>query len=838
MMMSLFMRRSLYAFQVGFGPGGQLELGTFGGNQRRDLTTRVGPFSVLHTLGFAVSGLRGRVRPARGLDLAVSVLAAGSRPAALESTASRSTLGAPFGGVRSSQLGPEGLAAYRQLKSGTCPRDGTVTSRRWRFARPTVPGTPRHAHTGDGGARSDLERSSANGHRCQDRASVVDKSMTDSWSGTSRAAPRALRAEYRNDGEAGLPAQDSSDPLCAKLGVSRLVLRTGADQRGFGAQEAGSSRPQCRQRARPTPDNQITKAVVDCGRWRAASHGRKDVCEPGGRTQSTAPRCAHTRELRSERRCAAVLRRSSSGTSAISRTLDPMAVSPFLERFGFRADPFESTDAEQEPELDDYFVPPPFFDAVIGDSQAPKSHVVLAPRGGGKTAQRKMIEYNSRTRSFLCVTYDEFDDLTRLSDATWGYHVNQLCRRMLLGVLVVLEEEPASVEKLSTHQKQLLKFQIQRFLGSLSAAQHERAVRSLKNFGDKARDFFHKYGGPISVLINALLSKLGLDRVELPGDLPEETKLDESLRYHYGHLLQIAQAVGFESTYILVDRVDELPATGTATRTFQFISPLLLDLRTLDADGVALKFFLWDQIETELDDAGFRRDRVAIDAIHWTLAELQEMLAQRLRAYSGGKVTSFNDLLCSAVALDVHSLLSHIGVGSPRDMIRCAKRIVSAETRTGTDSTCLSEDSVWVGVRAFCDERAGELVRAEYLAELKKVGRPTFTTSIVGSDIFRISTEGARQKIQAWARTGVVAKVDELPNQRDRPTHLYGVVDLRVAVAALPAMDVPLIISNVVLECPSCGVLAINDRQEITCPGCQTRFRLSDARSLYDAVSR
>jgi hypothetical protein len=523
--------------------------------------------------------------------------------------------------------------------------------------------------------------------------------------------------------------------------------------------------------------------------------------------------------------------------SASSRSLYPVTLSPFLEQFGFRADPFESTDAEQEPELDGYFVPPPFFDAVIGDSRTPKSHVVFAPRGGGKTAQRRMIESESRSREFLCVTYDEFDDLAKLADATWGYHVNQICRRLLLAVLVALEDQPDRVAKLSGHQKQILKFQIQRFLGSLSAAEHERAVRSIKNFGDKTRDFFNKYGGPISVLVNALLSKLGLDNVEVPADLPQEAKLDESLRYHYGHLLQIVSAVGFQSAYVLVDRVDEVPATGNANKTFQFISPLLLDLRTLDASGVAIKFFLWDQIEGELDEAGFRRDRVAINSIHWTLSELQDMLARRLSAYSDGRIKSFNQLLCNGVSVDVHALLAHIGAGSPRDMIRCAKRIVSAETRTGTDSACVSEESAWGGVKTFCEERARELVRPEYLADLKKVGRPAFTTSMIGSDIFRISTEGARQKIQAWARTGAVAKIDELPNQRDRPTHLYGIVDLRVAIAALSAMDVPLIVSNVILECPSCRTLALSDRQEITCTGCQTRFELSEARSLYEAIT-
>ena len=82
-----------------------------------------------------------------------------------------------------------------------------------------------------------------------------------------------------------------------------------------------------------------------------------------------------------------------------------MPVSEFLSRFGFEADPFESTNAETEPRLEEYFVPPPFFEPVMGNPQTPTSHVVLAPRGGGKTAQKRQSEARSlELGTFLCVT--------------------------------------------------------------------------------------------------------------------------------------------------------------------------------------------------------------------------------------------------------------------------------------------------------------------------------------------------------------------------------------------------------------------------------------------------
>lgn len=92
-----------------------------------------------------------------------------------------------------------------------------------------------------------------------------------------------------------------------------------------------------------------------------------------------------------------------------------MPASQFLAQFGFAEEPFQSTNAGDEPLLEHYFVPPPYFASVLGDTSRPQSNVVLAPRGGGKTAQRVMIEKHSATnRDFMCITYDTFDTPARL----------------------------------------------------------------------------------------------------------------------------------------------------------------------------------------------------------------------------------------------------------------------------------------------------------------------------------------------------------------------------------------------------------------------------------------
>lgn len=67
----------------------------------------------------------------------------------------------------------------------------------------------------------------------------------------------------------------------------------------------------------------------------------------------------------------------------------------FLAKLGFIENPFQSTNADEEEHLQTYFVPPPYFHSVWGDPDIPSSQVIFAPRGGGKSAQRRMIEYNA-----------------------------------------------------------------------------------------------------------------------------------------------------------------------------------------------------------------------------------------------------------------------------------------------------------------------------------------------------------------------------------------------------------------------------------------------------------
>ncbi|MGB3210315.1 MAG: hypothetical protein WBB19_06380 [Desulforhopalus sp.] len=517
-----------------------------------------------------------------------------------------------------------------------------------------------------------------------------------------------------------------------------------------------------------------------------------------------------------------------------------MSLADFLAQFGFDDNPFRSTNAADEPKLTEYFVPPPYFASVLGTPAHPRSDVVLAPRGGGKTAQRIKIESEStHSNDFLCVSYEKFDirEGFKASDADLPYHLNNICRLLLVAALSEIESNPAKVSNLNTHKKTVLKYQVQKFLGGLSSADYESAINSLKNIGDKANDLWSKYGGKVAALINAFIAKYEFGTIDISGVAEVNLLEDDSLRYHFQELLKILSSIGFSSIYILVDRVDELYLTAKdAQSTFNFIKPLLEDLPTLETPNVAFKFFLWDQIENFYKASGARPDRVPVHKLGWSPEELSRMLTERLRAYSDGNITSFNDLLESNNDIDAHKLIAYFSYGSPRDMIRVCQTIINEQTRMDTSSPSIKEQSLWMALKNFSDVRSDELF-GSFLPDLRKIGAVTFTINGIANDIFRISQQAARAKVQKWMNVGSVAKIGELPNPGNRPLHLFGLLDPRLAVALRPGQETELILGNYVLTCPSCGKLCVSDRAQITCDTCFDSFVLANTRSILEICS-
>ena len=495
--------------------------------------------------------------------------------------------------------------------------------------------------------------------------------------------------------------------------------------------------------------------------------------------------------------------------------------------------------SEDEPLLSSYFVPPPYFATVMGDTAHPHSNVVFAPRGGGKTAQRLMIELQSETVNFLCITYDltELPPEASLDGANWEFHISHICRRILLAILVAIEEDRFQVELLDLVQRALLVDLVRKHLGTLSEQEFKWGLAAVKTFGDKASDIWRKYGGVIALTISALMAKVGLGAQSLEGIQGSLALRDDSLRNNFERLVEIVRSLGFTSLYVLVDKVDESSLTrGDARRSFDYVKALLTDLPTLETRGVAFKFFLWDQLAPMLATEGGRPDRIPQVMLHWTQDELKQMLSQRLSTYSSGAVTSLNQMLCPDSVVDLDTLAVYMGAVSPRNVIRFAGAVASEATRVGPVS-CISDGAVWSAVSQFAKDISAEIA-ASYISDIRRARRVSFTINYLANDVFRTTSQAAGNKVRAWENAGLVKRIGEVPSPGNRPMLLFAISDIRIAITAIPEFAPVALIDVYAKVCPNCGALLITQEATVICSSCGSDFSVETLQSLLDVCSR
>lgn len=506
----------------------------------------------------------------------------------------------------------------------------------------------------------------------------------------------------------------------------------------------------------------------------------------------------------------------------------------YLKKFGFKSDPFQSTNASEEPTISDYFVPPPYFEAVKGDPTQPKSQVILAPRGGGKTAQRVMLEQASHnSKDYLCIVYDDFllPENAKLSDIDLTYHIRNVNELITLSILLECSNQNIKKNDLPNGLVKVLKESISIYLGKYSQQVHSGSIGKFKNIGDKASDIWESYGGKISLLVNGVLDYLGAGSVDLSALAKNPENYDQSHQFYLKKLGEISKAIGYKSIYVLVDRVDETSLTSSdAEKSYAFIRPLISDLHILETSNIAFKFFLWDQIHSHYSTDGARPDRVKIYKLNWSVREIHAMLTERLRSFSDKKTTSLNQMV--ETDLNAHLLVSYVAERSPRDLIRACGRIVDEQVRISDNDDLISENAMWSGIESFCNERSEELF-PQHITELKKVGAPTFTNRMLANDIFRKSENAIRPKIQSWQSSGAVDRIGDVPNPGNRPLYLYGLTDIRLCVAALANTSTADIFGNYLIECFACKRINITDQDQFDC-SCGSHNKLSGSKSIYE----
>lgn len=513
-----------------------------------------------------------------------------------------------------------------------------------------------------------------------------------------------------------------------------------------------------------------------------------------------------------------------------------MSYSDLLRNLGFTEDPFAKTNADEEELLKSYFIEPPFFKAVYGDLSTPKSAVVFAPRGGGKTALKRMIELSSLGDPFMCVTYNQFNVAgLRLGSIDLDYHLENIVRLLLVAVLSAAADR--GIGGLSSDDRHIIYLLAKEYLSEIDTTELKSAIQSVQNLTDKAKEWWNKFTGPLGLILNAVLTKIGLGTTEIEKFSAAGGRLGQRVD-QMQVLGSLAIKLGFRCIYILVDKVDENVLTGKASSSFRFISPLVSDLQVLELPGFGFKFFLWDML---IDDyrAVARPDRVKYYTLRWEVAQLREMLSKRLKAHSGDRVTALSTISAGR-SEDIDWAVALFSQGSPRNTIRLCKEILDQQSEIDSSARELSTEAIIKGFDVFARNYAYEIVGEAIIRDLQKMRRADFTVKYIYTDIFRFTQQAGMTKVRSWQDAGVVDQIGTIQETRGtRSSNHYGVSDLLVLKQMFPELNVFDLVQRKIRTC-QCGQVLVRDWDRTptqSCQNCQKTFAAAPQSAMNEKIA-
>lgn len=499
------------------------------------------------------------------------------------------------------------------------------------------------------------------------------------------------------------------------------------------------------------------------------------------------------------------------------------------QNLGFTRNPFAYTNADEEEELESYFVPPPYYEAIQGDYNSPASHIVIAPRGSGKTAQRKMIEIWSKDKPVLCVTYDRFElgNNQNLDDITLNYHLKNIIQLTLLNLILWLAEYPDTINNFTKDEKKNLSILCHNYLGEVSGAKVSEILNSIKSVTEKIKNFWNENVGVLDKLLNFVLKKYELPELDLPELKQEEKKLSQSYKYQLELIYELSQKIGFKAIYILIDKVDETHlTTNDSHATFKLIAPLIKDLETHGIKGYAFKYFLWDKMYEYLLKAG-RPDRVTIHSLIWSRDRLLEMLSNRVGAFSNNQIQKLEAIFSNPNAITADDAVTILAWRSPRNVIRICQEIISEQTLINPnvdklDNRVLDRASLKISEK-MCEEVYGQ----DTVTEIKRIDRELFSINHLATNIYKISTNAVRPKVNSWVDKGFVYLAGIDKSSQARPTNIYYVGDPRANRLINHKKELSIWLKENWFPCTNCDsdvlldLTLLNDEIEIECWSCK-----------------
>lgn len=489
-------------------------------------------------------------------------------------------------------------------------------------------------------------------------------------------------------------------------------------------------------------------------------------------------------------------------------------MSNFLRSLGFRQNPFDSYVAENEPDIEQYFVRPPYYAEILSRGRSAKSFVLFGARGSGKSASRIAFYKACWSRKKegksapLAIVLDDYNRIlsSGLGKVDVGAFVEEVAFLTIESLLVwlsALEESDRRLylEALTRNEEELIVEVLKRFYLSrpalartTSAKQALRLLNQawpaeLKLWVEKKWDAI---ADVIANMSNALAKRAIEAETGLVAGLHDLLKLSkdglnnsEYARALLSRLVDISKIFEFDGIAVLIDKVDETTETNnSADSTAKLLYPLMSTTQLLEVEDLGWLVYLWDKVKQLYgpNEQGVRIDKIANATIQWPQQFLCEMVDRRLAFYSRQAVTSFSQLCSSEISSQAALVeMIQLSMNSPRELIRIIDITIREHDELGGGGL-LIPSSVESALDKYVVERLPSLYPKPVLQQVSRIKSIQFANSDL-QVIFRTGAQTIRNRIKKWQDCGIVGQTGTRPAQGDqqgRDAFIYSVIDTRV----------------------------------------------------------
>jgi len=347
-----------------------------------------------------------------------------------------------------------------------------------------------------------------------------------------------------------------------------------------------------------------------------------------------------------------------------------------------------------------------------------RSTLIFAPRGGGKTATRLMIQSECRPAapysSILAVDFTDFspfiESYTTAHAFSLGDYLPYILRRALKCLLQSLAHLRLPDKQLASEGLEELRYWMDRYAPSwlsprtlpellrwCAPSAEAKILRLWAKLAAEKRQRLPE----ASPVINDLVEWWHLLRQASPGLPPLAHESPSQTIHTFAHFANGLLSLGgtpCEVIYLLVDGVDEYALTqADATATQTLLKPWLGNLHFLETPGLVVKFFLPAEQRPALE-ALARLDRLEVATLVWDRAStdsLRNLLRRRIQTFSQRGMQRLDEMCAAELRHWIEDAMLEEASDSPRSLLRLGYLLFAEHCRSDPEPGSEIQANEW-----------------------------------------------------------------------------------------------------------------------------------------------